>query len=158
MSMDRIQLGNAARQIGEIARKAPPAAGPEEAAAWQAYRRTLGEVQAKLEAVAARAGTAPAARGPGVRPAAGRPAVRPAAGRPAVRPAAGRPVPRPAAGRPRPGAGGAAGGDETMSDLSQMLQMQLQDAMNKQAQAMAMISNIMKRSHDTAMSIINNLK
>ena len=41
--MDRIQLGNAARQIGELARQAPPTAGPEEAAALQAYRRTLGE-------------------------------------------------------------------------------------------------------------------
>ena len=33
-----------------------------------------------------------------------------------------------------------------------------QDAMNKQAQLMQMMSNIMKMYHDTAMAIIRNMK
>lgn len=51
--------------------------------------------------------------------------------------------------------------DETrqaMTDMSQQLQLQLQDAMNKQQQAMQILSNIMKNQHDTLKSIINNMK
>lgn len=44
------------------------------------------------------------------------------------------------------------------SDMNQLLQMQLQDAMNKRSQAMQMMSNIMKTTHETAKSIINNLR
>jgi hypothetical protein len=47
---------------------------------------------------------------------------------------------------------------EALSDMSQQLQLQLQDAMNKQQQAMQMISNIMKTMHDTAKAIIQNMK
>lgn len=47
---------------------------------------------------------------------------------------------------------------ETMADMSQQLSLQLQDAMNKQQQAMQIMSNIMKAQHDTLSSIIRNLK
>ena len=47
---------------------------------------------------------------------------------------------------------------QTMSDMSQQLQLQLQDAMNKQQQAMQILSNIMKNQHDTLKSIIRNMK
>ena len=47
---------------------------------------------------------------------------------------------------------------QTMSDMSQQLQLQLQDAMNKQQQAMQILSNIMKNQHDTLKSIIQNMK
>ena len=47
---------------------------------------------------------------------------------------------------------------QTMADMSQQLQLQLQDAMNKQQQAMQILSNIMKNQHDTLKSIINNMK
>lgn len=43
-------------------------------------------------------------------------------------------------------------------DLSQMDQMNLQDAMNKQQQIMQTLSNLLKANHDTATAIINNLK
>ena len=45
-----------------------------------------------------------------------------------------------------------------MSDMSQLDMMKLQDAMNKQAQLMQMMSNIMKMMHDTQMAIIRNIK
>jgi len=47
---------------------------------------------------------------------------------------------------------------QTMSDMSQMMQLDLQDAMNKQAQAMQILSNIMKAQHDTLKAIINNMR
>lgn len=47
---------------------------------------------------------------------------------------------------------------QTMADMSQQLSLQLQDAMNKQQQAMQTMSNIMKAQHDTLASIIRNLK
>ena len=43
-------------------------------------------------------------------------------------------------------------------DMSQMDQLKLQDAMNKQQQAMQTLSNLLKANHDTATAIINNLK
>jgi hypothetical protein len=45
-----------------------------------------------------------------------------------------------------------------MSDVSQLDMMKLQDAMNKQAQLMQMMSNLMKMMHDTQMAIIRNIK
>jgi hypothetical protein len=45
-----------------------------------------------------------------------------------------------------------------MGDMSQMDQMALQDAMNKQAAVMQTISSIMKMQHDTLKAIIQNLK
>ena len=47
---------------------------------------------------------------------------------------------------------------QTMSYISQQLQLQLQDAMNKQQQAMQTLSNIMKNQHDTLKSIIQNMR
>jgi len=44
------------------------------------------------------------------------------------------------------------------ADLSRLDQMKLQDAMNKQQQAMQALSNLLKTNHDTATAIINNLK
>jgi phage protein D len=46
----------------------------------------------------------------------------------------------------------------TLDELTQKMQLELQDAMNKQQQAFNMISNIMKSFHDTAKSMINNLR
>jgi hypothetical protein len=46
----------------------------------------------------------------------------------------------------------------TLDDMTQMMQLELQDAMEKQQQAFTMISNIMKSFHDTAKSVINNIK
>ena len=46
----------------------------------------------------------------------------------------------------------------TVADMTQMLQMQLQDAMNKQQEAMRLLSAIMKNQHDTLKAIISNLK
>jgi predicted nuclease with TOPRIM domain len=46
----------------------------------------------------------------------------------------------------------------TLDDMTQQMQLELQDAMNKQQQAFTMISNIMKSFHDTAKSVINNIK
>jgi hypothetical protein len=46
----------------------------------------------------------------------------------------------------------------TLDDMTQMMQLELQDAMNKQQQAFTMISNVMKSFHDTAKSIINNIR
>jgi len=46
----------------------------------------------------------------------------------------------------------------TMSDMSQMMQLELQDAMNKQAQAMQTLSAIMKSQHDTLKAIISNMR
>ncbi len=45
-----------------------------------------------------------------------------------------------------------------MSDMSQLDMLKLQDAMNKQAQLMQMMSNLMKMMHDTQMAIIRNIK
>lgn len=47
---------------------------------------------------------------------------------------------------------------KTMTDMSQLSQLQLQDAMNKQQQALQMLSNIMKHYHDTLTAIINNMR
>lgn len=47
---------------------------------------------------------------------------------------------------------------QTMSDTGQQLQLQLQDAMNKQQQAMQILSNIMKNQHDTLKAIIQNMR
>ncbi len=44
------------------------------------------------------------------------------------------------------------------SDLTSMMQLELQNAMQKQQQAFQMLSNIMKSQHDTAKAIINNIK
>ena len=46
----------------------------------------------------------------------------------------------------------------TMADMHQLDMLGLQNAMNKQAQLMQMMSNIMKASHDTAQSVIRNIK
>lgn len=45
-----------------------------------------------------------------------------------------------------------------MGDMNQMDMLKLQEAMNKQAQLMQMMSNIQKMFNDTAMAIIRNLK
>jgi hypothetical protein len=44
------------------------------------------------------------------------------------------------------------------SEMSQQTQLQLQDAMNRQQQAMQMLSNMMKASHDTAKAVIRNMR
>jgi len=46
----------------------------------------------------------------------------------------------------------------TLEDAAQLDTLDLQDALNKQQQAMQMMSNIMKMMHDTAKAIIRNLK
>jgi ABC-type antimicrobial peptide transport system permease subunit len=46
----------------------------------------------------------------------------------------------------------------TMTDISQMQMLQLQDAMSKQQQYLQMISSMMKSMHDAAKSIIQNLR
>jgi len=46
----------------------------------------------------------------------------------------------------------------TMTDLSQKLQMQLQEAMNKSQRAAQLISSIIKNYHDTLKAIINNMR
>ena len=46
----------------------------------------------------------------------------------------------------------------SLTEMSQTDMLELQDAMNKQAQLMQMMSNIMKNMHDTAKAIIQNLK
>ena len=45
-----------------------------------------------------------------------------------------------------------------LSDMSQQLQLDLQDAMNKQSQAVQMMSAILKSQHDTQKAMINNLR
>jgi hypothetical protein len=45
-----------------------------------------------------------------------------------------------------------------MGDQNQMMQLQLQDAMNKQSQMMQTLSNIMKSMHDTQKAIIRNMR
>ncbi len=45
-----------------------------------------------------------------------------------------------------------------MADMQQLDMLGLQNAMNKQAQLMQMMSNIMKASHDTAQAVIRNIK
>jgi hypothetical protein len=45
-----------------------------------------------------------------------------------------------------------------ITDDAQLATLQLQDAMNKQAQAMQMMSNIMKMMHDTTATIVKNMK
>jgi len=47
---------------------------------------------------------------------------------------------------------------QSLSDMSQLLQLDLQDAMNKQAQAMQVLSAILKSQHDTLKAIIGNLR
>lgn len=51
-----------------------------------------------------------------------------------------------------------AGKADTLSDMSQMSMIDLQDAMQKEAQLMQMLSNMMKVMHDTSMSIIRKMK
>jgi hypothetical protein len=47
---------------------------------------------------------------------------------------------------------------ETVSDMSQQMQLDLQDTMQEQQQFIQTISNIMKAEHDTLKAIINNLR
>lgn len=47
---------------------------------------------------------------------------------------------------------------ETISDMSQMDQLKLQEAMQKQAQILQLISNISKMQHDTLKAIIQNMR
>ncbi len=47
---------------------------------------------------------------------------------------------------------------ETMSDMSQLDQVALQEAMQQQSQMLQAISNIMKSQHDTLKGIIQNLR
>jgi predicted nucleic acid-binding Zn-ribbon protein len=47
---------------------------------------------------------------------------------------------------------------QTMSDMSQMMQLELQDAMNKQQQMMQTLSAFMKSQHDTLKAIISNMR
>jgi hypothetical protein len=47
---------------------------------------------------------------------------------------------------------------QSTGDDGQMMQMQLQDAMNKQQQAMQTLSAIMKAQHDTMKAIISNMR
>ena len=47
---------------------------------------------------------------------------------------------------------------QTVGDMKQEWQLQLQDAMNKQQQAFQMFSSLIKSFHDTAKQILNNLK
>ncbi len=44
------------------------------------------------------------------------------------------------------------------ADTGQKLQLQLQDAMNQQQQAMQILSNLMKNQHDTLKAVIQNLR
>lgn len=46
----------------------------------------------------------------------------------------------------------------TLDEMTQKMQLELQDTMNKQQQTFNMISNIMKSFHDTAKSVINNIR
>lgn len=47
---------------------------------------------------------------------------------------------------------------QTITDTSSQLQLQLQDAMNQQQQAIQILSNIMKNQHDTLKAIIRNMR
>ena len=47
---------------------------------------------------------------------------------------------------------------ETFKDMSQMDQLNLEEAMQKQAQIMQLMSNISKTTHDTAKGIIQNMR
>lgn len=47
---------------------------------------------------------------------------------------------------------------ETVSDMSQMDQLKLQETMQKQAQFLQLISNISKMQHDTLKAIIQNMR
>ena len=47
---------------------------------------------------------------------------------------------------------------QSLEDISQLDQLALQDAMQKQAQILQLISNIMKMEHDTLKGIIQNLR
>lgn len=47
---------------------------------------------------------------------------------------------------------------KTVADMSEMDMMDLQNAMQKEAQLMQMLSNMLKVMHDTSMSIIRNIK
>ncbi len=47
---------------------------------------------------------------------------------------------------------------KTVSDMSQMDMIDLQNAMQKEAQLMQMLSNMLKMMHETSMSIIRNIK
>jgi len=51
-----------------------------------------------------------------------------------------------------------AGKADTLSDMSQLDMIDLQDAMQKEAQLMQMMSNMLKMMHDTSMAIIRNMK
>ncbi len=54
--------------------------------------------------------------------------------------------------------GRVSGGAGSVSDLTQMQALALQDTMQKQQQAIQMMSNISKMVHDSSKSIISNLK
>jgi len=45
-----------------------------------------------------------------------------------------------------------------IADMNDLDRMQLQDAMNKQQQAMQILSNILKNAHDTLKAIIQNTR
>lgn len=47
---------------------------------------------------------------------------------------------------------------QTMSDMTAMQAMELQEAMQRQAQTLQLLSNMMKSQHETLKAIINNLK
>lgn len=47
---------------------------------------------------------------------------------------------------------------KTASDMSQMMQLDLQDALQKQQQSYALLSSVLKDLHDTLKAIIQNLK
>ena len=47
---------------------------------------------------------------------------------------------------------------QAIGDDAQLSMLELQNALNRQAQLMQMISNISKTMHDTAMAIIRNLR
>ena len=47
---------------------------------------------------------------------------------------------------------------DSLEEISQLQQLELQDAIQKQAQILQMISNIMKNQHDTLKSIIQNMR
>lgn len=47
---------------------------------------------------------------------------------------------------------------QTLSDMSQMDMLSLQNAMQKEAQLLQMLSNMVKMMHDTSMAIIRNIK
>ncbi len=47
---------------------------------------------------------------------------------------------------------------ETLTDMTQQMQLDLQDTLQKQQEFIQTISNIMKNQHDTLKAIINNMR